>query len=293
MSRFKDSHPVTLLVYFLSVFLVTMFTLNPIMLAIALLGGMAYSTVFQKRREFVKSMAFYGVLFLVIALTNPLFSHNGVTPLFFINGNAVTLEAVLFGVDMAAMLVAVMYWFQCFNNVMTSDKLLFLVGRFSPKISIVMSSALRFIPHFKEQAGRIRQAQRAMGLYSSDSFTDRIRSVCRVFSSLVTWAFENAIDTGASMKARGYGLKGRSCFSRFCFRVSDGVLISLIVAIDVLVIMVMMTGGIDFSFYPELSSFDLDALEIVAYAAWGVLTWIPCILEVKENIQWTYYRSKI
>lgn len=55
------------------------------------------------------------------------------TPLFFLNGNAVTLEAILYGLDIAVMLVAVMYWFKCYNHIMTSEKVLFLFGRAIPK----------------------------------------------------------------------------------------------------------------------------------------------------------------
>lgn len=67
------------------------------------------------------------------------------------NGNPITLEAILYGVFIGAMLIAVMYWFSCFNYIMTSDKLL-LLGNVSPKISLVISSALRFIPLLKVQA---------------------------------------------------------------------------------------------------------------------------------------------
>lgn len=293
MKGLNSSHPLMLAVYFFSVMFVTMFTTNPVMLALALSGGVAYSVILEDGPEFVKSGRFYVVLFVVIAITNPLFSHNGATPLFFINGNAITLEAVLYGLDIAAMLIAVMYWFKCFNEVVTSDKLLFLFGRVSPKLALVMSSALRFIPHFKRQAGKIRQAQKAMGLYSSDSLIDKLGGVLRVFSSLVTWAFENAIDTGTSMKARGHSLKGRSYYGMFKFRVSDGVMIAVVLLLDVLVFMIMSTGRLDYKFYPEVSAPSVGVWELVVYVAWGCLTWMPCFLYVKENIQWMYYRSKI
>lgn len=96
----------------------------------------------------------------MIAVINPLFSHNGVTPLFFLNGNPVTLEAVLYGLDIAVMLVAVLYWFKGYNHVMTSDKFLFLFGRAIPRLALVLSTALRFVPLLKVQIRRVSRAQR-------------------------------------------------------------------------------------------------------------------------------------
>lgn len=73
----------------------------------------------------------------------------GVTPLFYLsNGNAVTKEALTFGFYASVMFSAVILWFECFNVVMTSDKLLCLFGRLSPSVSLLLSMALRFVPKF-------------------------------------------------------------------------------------------------------------------------------------------------
>lgn len=293
MNTFSSYHPVVALVYFLSVLLITMFSTNPILLILALLGGISFYWSMVKGKEFWKNLGFYLLLFIVIALTNPLFSHNGATPLFFMNGNPVTLEAVLYGVNLAVMLIGVMYWFKCFNCIMTSDKLLFLFGKVSPKISLVISSALRFIPLFKVQGKNIRNGQKAMGLFASDSWTDKLRGNMRVYSSLVTWSLENAIDTGASMKARGYGLKGRSHFALFRFTYRDAVLLALIAIIDVVVICFMSGGKLEFSFYPTLLRFELEMDTLISYVAFALLSFMPFAVQVKEDILWKYYRSKI
>ena len=141
MNTFASYHPAVLMLYFIAVLLIAMFTQNPVLLALALLGGVSFCTLLERPKDFLHNMAFYIPLFLMIAITNPLFSHNGVTPLFFLNGNPVTLEAVLYGLDIAAMLVAVMYWFKCYNHIMTSEKILFLFGKVIPKLSLLLSTA--------------------------------------------------------------------------------------------------------------------------------------------------------
>lgn len=293
MISFSSLHPTVCAAYFLSVLLITMFTVNPILLIIALIGAVLFFTKCERNIKIGKELGFYLFLFAIVALTNPLFSHNGVTPLFFLSGNPVTLEAVLYGINLAGMLIAVIYWFKCFNAVMTADKLMFLFGKVSPKIALLLSSALRFIPMFKTQAEKIRQSQRAMGLYASESWTDKIKGAVRVYSSLIAWALENAIDTGASMKARGYDLKGRSHYSLFKFRKSDALFAAVVACLDLVVILAMAAGHLDFTFYPEVSYSSGSVYQISAVAAFSLLCLLPFMTEVKEGLQWKYYRSKI
>src|SRR5699024_11929166 len=92
---------------------------------------------------------------------------------------------------------------------MTSDKFIYLFGKAIPKLSLVISMALRFIPLFKTQIKKISQTQKTLGIYTSKSMVDRVLSGIRTFNSLLTWSFENSITQADSMKSRGYGLKGR------------------------------------------------------------------------------------
>lgn len=293
MIRFSSYHPAVSAFYFLSVLLMVMFTANPVLLLPAVLGGVFFCLKADPKARRIRSLGFYLLFFLVVSVTNPLFSHNGVTPLFFLNGNPVTLEALLYGLDIGLMLVAVLFWFKGFNLVLTEDKLLYLFGKASPKLTLLLSSALRFIPLLKQQAERIRQAQKAMGLYASDSWTDKLKGTLRVYSVLITWALEKAVDTGASMKARGYGLKGRRAYSLYRFSKADGVMLAVIACLDAVVCAALLTGQLAFGFYPKLSAAPWSLLSLSAAAGFGILTFMPLLLEVKEDLQWKYYRCKI
>lgn len=286
MNAFSSCHPAVLMLYFVAVLLVAMFTQNPVMLCLALLGGVGFCTLLERPRNFLHNMAFYMPLFCMIAVTNPLFSHNGMTPLFFLNGNPVTLEAVLYGLAIATMLVAVLYWFKCYNHIMTSEKILYLFGKAIPKLSLLLSTALRFVPLFKAQIKKIQQAQKAMGLYASNSYVDKLRSAVRVFSAMLTWSLENAIDTGDSMKARGYGLKGRSHFALFRFTARDGILLGVMFFLLLFVLLGLTLKETAFSFYPRITPVRTTPLSVMAYAAFGGLAFLPFIMEVAENLHW-------
>ena len=293
MKAFQNVHPLITAVYFLALFLITMFTSDPIIELLSLSGAILFCMTLTDKREKISDLRFYIPIFILITLTNPLFSHNGKTPLFFMNGNAVTKEAIIYGMALAGMIISVMLWFKGFSYVMTSDKLIYLFGRLIPKISLVISVALRYIPMLKRRAREVNRAQKAMGLYSSDSYADRLRSVMRVMSVLIGWSLENAVETGKSMRSRGYGLKGRTNYHNYKFRRFDAV-VSIICALFLgLALSGYANASFDFSYYPEPSGIDLSAIGIVAYVGFFFFAYLPFFIELEENIRWNYCKSKI
>ena len=293
MASFKDRHPLFLSIYFLSVLLFTMFLNHPLVAAIALLGSLSFCLSLQGAKKLVKSIVLFLPLALLVALTNPLFSHNGQTVLFFLNSNPITMEAFLYGVNLSLVLMAVIYWFRCFNIIFTSDKLLYLFSKLSSKISILLSSALRFIPLLKRQSAKIKEAQTALGLYSSESATDKIKGATRTFSALTTWSLENAVETGASMKARGFGSCKRTSFSIFKHKKDDIIFSSLVIIIDVFLAVSIGVGNLSFSFYPTISQIDFNITTVAALIAFCTLYFLPFLIELKEVIKWKYLLSKI
>ena len=293
MKAFGNYHPMVLFIYFLSVLLISMFVTNPVLQILALLGGILFCAMLQRKGEFLGNIGFFVPLFLMVAVTNPIFSHNGVTPLFFLNGNPVTLEALLYGISIAVMVVGVMLWCKCYSEIMTSDKFLYLFGKAIPKLSLILSMTLRFIPMFKRQMHRVNRAQKAMGLYSSDSFFDKIKSAMRVLMSMISWSLENSIETSASMKARGYGVARRTNFSLFRFYMGDGILLSVSILLLGITLLGVAAGETTFYFYPQISDLNFSSFAVCVYAAFGTLSFLPFIIEVKEAALWKYYVSKI
>lgn len=163
MKAFGNYHPFVLLIYFLSVLLVAMFVSNPVLQTEALAGGILFCIMIQRKRETVGNLGFYVPLFLMIAITNPLFSHNGVTPLFFLNGNPVTLEAFVYGIAIAVMLIGVILWCKCYSEIMTSDKFLYLFGKVIPKLSLVLSMAPPFYSHVQTSDAQSQQGAEGYG----------------------------------------------------------------------------------------------------------------------------------
>ena len=293
MKAFMNINPISSLVYFICVIMICMFLSEPVLDIIALTGGILFSFMLTKRQEKISDIKFYIPLFVLISITNPLFSHNGTTPLFFMNGNAVTFEAIVYGMMLGVMIISVMLWFKCFSIIMTSDKIIYLFGRAMPKISLVISVTLRYIPMLKRKSYEVKRAQKAMGYYSSESYFDRIRSAVRVLSALIGWSVENAVETAKSMKARGYELKGHTHYHDYKIRKSDAVFLAVSVVMTCIVIWGYKAGNMEFSYYPQIGSITFSAASMAAYIAFAVLAYMPFAIELEENFRWNYYKSKI
>ena len=293
MKAFSKFHPFTLFTYFILMLLLTMFLRNPLTVALSLLGGAAFCGTLTDTKEKLADLKFYIPLTLLIAVTNPLISHNGRTPLFFLNGNAFTLEAIWYGVFIAGMIIAVLLWSKGYSKIVTSDKFLYLFGRAAPKTALILSVALRYVPILKTQAGKTRDAQKTLGLYSQGSVTDNAVSAVKVYSALVGWSLENAVETGMHMRARGWGSGKRTSFSTFRFRLADGLLLLFVGLTGALLAAAWSRGYLTFSFYPDLTPLPLNPVSVGAYVCFGLIAFLPFFVETEESIRWTCLRSKI
>lgn len=293
MKAFETYHPLILFYYFISVITMAMFFMHPVYLFITFTAAVVLRMLWQKG-QFWQANWFYLPLFFVMALVNPLISHNGEVVLFYMNGNAVTLEAIAYGVALAVMIVTVMLWFASYHDAMTSDKFLYLFGKLSPALALTISITMRLIPRFKQQLYTIAQAQKTIGMdYTVGSLWHRVKSIIRILSILVTWALENSIDTADSMKARGYGLENRSTFSLFTFEKRDVWMGSLITLLVIGCVIGIFRGHMTFYYYPTFSSINWSMESMVFYSIYICLVVIPIVTELKEVLRWRYLQSKM
>jgi len=292
MRGFETANPAVIFIYFIAVSSVVMFCAEPLLLSLSLVGAVLLFLIKNKFSKF-RTHLFFVAVFLVTAVINPLFSHNGVTVLFMLNGNPVTLEAILFGISSAAAIVTVLYWFAIFSQYMSADKLLYIFGKVSPKLSLVLTMALRYIPLFTKQAEKVRNTQQASGLYKENDMLDSVKRELGVFSVMITWALENGIITADSMEARGYGIGKRSAYSVFHFTLSDALLLISEILLTAIVFTAAALGRLSVDYYPALLIGERDLLSVMAYSAYAVLVFIPSVTELSEVLKWKYLRQRI
>lgn len=291
---FSGLHPVVGFTYFTAVIIFSMFFMHPAFLIISLICGFIYSVYLSGKKALKFNLVGMLPLMLIIAVFNPLFVHQGETTLLFINDHGITLEAAVFGVCAGIMFVSVIIWFSCYNKVMTADKFMYLFGRVIPALSLVLSMTLRFVPKFKAQLRVVEEGQKCIGRGGSQgTILKMIKNGVKVISIMITWALENGIETADSMKARGYGLKGRTSFSIYRFDSRDKKCLIYVLVMIGIVLLGAFYGFDTISFFPIIVYKKISAVSLVFYLAYFLLCIFPVIIGIKEELVWKHLKSAI
>lgn len=288
MRAFREYHPAVNFIYFAFVIGFAMFMMHPFFLGITLAFSLGYALQVKRDRMFRFQFAVLLLAFILAALINALFNHAGTTVLaYFPNGNPLTAEALLYGAAAGVMLVSVICWFSCFNEIMTSDKIIYLFGRLAPSLSLVFSMTLRFVPRFRHQLTVISVSQRAIGCNGSGKgCMGRVRNGIKIFSIMLTWALENAVETADSMKGRGYGLVGRTAFSIYRFQKRDVLAMIYLFLLSVYVLCCCLAGAAKFSYFPSMGYINFNLWGISLFFSYFLLCAMPLGLELWEAKKW-------
>ena len=288
MNEFKTYHPIVNFVYFIFVIGFSCFFMHPVCLCISLVSGFTYSVMLKGKKAIKTNLIYMLPMLLIMALINPAFNHEGVTIIDYLpSGNPLTLESIVYGFTSAVMIVSVICHFSCYNEIMTSDKFIYLFGKIIPAMSLIISMTLRFVPKFSAQLKVVANAQRCMGRdVSNGSIIKRAKNGLNILSIMTTWSLENAIETADSMKSRGYGIPGRTAFSIFTFDKRDRKALICILLLGIYTFVGNLMGEIDFRFFPSMKTAEVSVFGISVFVAYLLLCICPIIIEIREVRKW-------
>lgn len=293
--RFSTCHPIINFTFFIGALVFGMILMHPGFLVCSMLLSAVYYLTIKGR----KGMRFLGrlfVLFLVLSALNPLFAPYGEHILFtYFGGRIYTLEALCYGMVLSAMVVSVLSWFASYNEVMTSDKFLYLFGRLSPSVTMILTMVLRLIPSYKKKIVQMNGARQGIGL-SKDAGSKREKAEhgLVLISALTSWALEGGIITADSMRSRGYGAGKRTSFSLYRMEGRDKVLLGVLVVLLAVLIFCGIKGGAAVTYSPKLhiAGFE-NPYTCAGLIAYGIFLSIPSVLNIGEEMRWRSLKSKI
>ena len=293
--RFILMHPVVTASYYAIVIGILMFSNSPLFLISAIALGMCYDMLLKGRRSLRNNLFIILFMSFLTVLINALFTHNGSTVLFYLGNNRVTLEAACYGFVMALMLSGVMIWFSSFNVVMTSEKLIYIFGRFAPVLGLTLSMIFRFVPLLRTRFELIREGQKALYTGDEKGFIGKIRQFGKEVSILVSWSLESSIESADSMAARGYGLKGRTSYNLFKIRTADIMTLLLSMLLGGVTITSYAAGVNKLYYYPVIRVVESSPkwLELAGYISFIALLAIPLAIDLIGELRWKKSRSTI
>ena len=278
---FELCHPAVNLIFFVSVTYGTVCFRHPVFLAISFLSAVAYSI----KRKGAKAAAFDAALMpltCVFALYYATYNHFGITVIEqnFI-GNSITLESLAYGVVIGLAASGAAAWLICVYSVFTSDKVVYLFGKLSPKLSLFLSILLRTVPKIKEEAKKINVAQCGIGKgINQGNVFKRIHNCIRIFSILITRMIDSLSLASDSMQSRGSLLRGRKAFSIYRFDNRDRAYVIAVFASITLTAMGVMLKQTEAVYDPRIIITPATLTSCVFYAGYAALCLMPLGLEL-------------
>lgn len=285
---FSEYHPFINLIYFAFTISFSLVLTHPLAQGISLICAVIYAVSINGKKSVIFLLKYCLPMVLLTAFINPAFNHEGATTLlYFPNGNPLTLESILYGFSAGVMIITTLMWFSSFNRVMTTDKFIYLFGKVIPALSLVLSMSLRFVSKFKSQMQTVTEAQRSIGRdVSNGSLFERTKTAIHIFSIMITWSLENAIETADSMKSRGYGLKGRTAFSIYRFEERDKYALIWLSFCGLFLVAGTILNAFGFRYFPDIRYAAFDMTTIPFYCVYSALCITPVILNLKEERKW-------
>ena len=280
---FERCHPAVNLIYFAAVVAAMITFQHPVFLAVSFLCAFAYSI----KRGGWKTLMFNLCLLPLIAafaLYYSSYTHFGMTVLQqnFV-GNNMTLESLVYGIVLGVCFAGVCIWFSCVYSVFTTDKVVYLFGKVSPRLSLFLAILLRMVPRINKEAKRINMAQQGIGKgVNQGNFFTRLHNGIRIFSMLITWTIDSLTIASESMRSRGSSLRGRKAFSIYRFDNRDRFFVIGLFLCLTLTMMAVLLGQTDMVYDPKIIWTDVSPILCIGYA---VLCLMPLGLEI-----WTEYR---
>ncbi len=292
--KFDSYHPTINFIYFAAVIICTIGFNHPVFLAISYTSAFAYSVKLNGRRGLIFDLVLIPLMLLYV-LWYSYYTHFGVTVLRHnIFGNEITLESIVYGVVIAVTVSAVLMWLSCFFAVVSSDKVMYMFGRISPKLSLFLSILFRSVPRIKQMARSIEISQEGVGRgIRQGGIRRRIINLVRLISILITWTLENFIESTRSMKCRGYSLKGRTAFSLYRFDDRDRGFVVTICLCLTLLVMAILLDQVTILYDPEIIFNRMTPISGVFYAAYAALLFLPVGLQITGEIAFDRRRRRI
>ena len=283
---FEKCHPAVNFIYFSAVIAGTILFNHPIFLLISFVCGFLYSI----KRNGWKAFVFNAILIPLIAafaLYYSNFNHFGVTVLRQnMIGNNMTVESLVYGFALGVTAAGVLMWFSCIYSVFTTDKVVYLFGKVSPRLSLFLAILLRMVPRIKREAKKINTAQRGIGRGANQgNVFQRLRNSIRILSILITWTIDSLTLASESMRSRGSSLRGRKAFSIYRFDNRDRAYVVVLFVCLTMTMMAVILKQTDILYDPRIVMTPITALSCLFYAGYGVFCLMPLGLEL-----WTQYR---
>ena len=287
--KFDSFHPFINLMYFFGAMAAAIAFNHPFFVGAAYICFFAYSVKLNGKKALIFNLCLIPFI-LIHTMWYAYYNHFGVTPLAQnFTGNYITAEAIAYGFTISFQGATVVMIMSCLVALFSTDKVIYLLGRISPKISLFCSILLRTVPRVKNYAKRINTARQGVGRSAGQGgVLARMKNGLALVSTLITWTMENFVESSASMKARGYSLKGRTAFSIYRFDNRDRLLVIALFFLMTVMAVGWAANQTNIYFNPQIIFSPVIGISFIFYVAYPVMLLLPMTIDIVYELSFPH-----
>lgn len=279
MNFFAKFHPIVMVLYFLGAMVMVLLYFDPLLFGILFLSQWL---LYAYCKDIVQAMKMLGsslVIMFVIVSVNCLVNQRGMVLLYQIGEHRITAESVVYGSMMALLLVASIFLFGCYQAMMNSTQIMFLLGKRFPNMALIFSMMLQFVPrmayHFKQLR---KNHSNQMG----------------IISTLIAMSLEEAMLTGKAMQQKGYGNCDGKRTSIYRKDIAKNDVLCMIVLLVLLgaSITIYVRSGTCFLTFPYFE-YVRNTKSIISYCFYTIYCFFPMGINGIQEVRFYCLRMKI
>lgn len=268
IKSFKDSHPLVLFTYFISVILLLIIQRNYVFIIFGF-GSVLLLAYFCSKRDLIKQFKYLLILLLLLTITNPLFVSEGFDILYQNSYVTITKQAIIYGFIFGLMIVSVIVLFIMMKHYLSDSHLIYLFGSVLPTLGLVLSMSFNLINKLKLQYQKIKEANKMLPC------TNKFKKYRDIAIILVTYAFESSLEMMNSMNGRGYGKGKRSNFHLYVFKNDDLLRLIIIILLDFVCFYGYSSFYHSFYYYPIIQVYQFRLLDLFFLGSFMMLILLP------------------
>jgi len=275
MTYFNYLHPLTKALYFGLVFLCIMLIFNPLAMLIAWAGLLL--TIKHAVPASIKGYGgFFGYTALAIILINFLFNHRGTHIVTYFMDKPLTLEALIYGLTSALMIICIVILFQTVSSSINTSEFLYLFGGILPQLGFIVSMTCGFVYKCSARGKEIQQVVKMKNIdMNTGTLKERSLAGMQIMHALIALTLENALVTVQTMKTRAYNMQRRTSSFSYKIRTRDRVFTLIACVLAGSLIYIWGSGIYNLSVYPSLELCYQGLSAVMFYGLYMALLLLP------------------
>ncbi|WP_031514709.1 energy-coupling factor transporter transmembrane component T [Desulfofalx alkaliphila] len=292
-------HPAAVLIYTGVLLLLVLLLNHPLFLLMLYLVLWLEINLLDGLRAYKKMVLLSALMLLMIIIINPLFSDHGNTILWtgpklpVLGGVVITLESVLYGINMAVRLLVLITIFFLYNLMLDPNRAFSFLARFAPGSVMIITLTARLMPYLIGQFKNIKEAQQTRGVkFEGKGIYGSIRAYYSLLKILLINSLDNAFNIAEAIQSRGYGSGLRSYYTREIFRPRDAAVMTASCVAFLCGVAMTVRGINAYNFYPGLEMIFSNLVQLILIMLIVLLLAFPGLLNWGWH-HWPYLRWKI